>query len=866
MGFIISAALGTGMVLLAVIFILTLRHFRNLTGQLQRTKSDHEKRFRQQELLFAISQSFISSEDRGTLIHNALMMTGMFMQISRVSLARYNRDTNTLDFEYEWLNGKHKPPSLLKQRVYFGPGDPGYDTLITRGELYLVRGNTEQSSVPAVIPNTQGLKAFIHTPINVYGDFWGILYCDQCQKEQAWDNGDIQMVRLIASTITGLIIRSDTEEELRRMSSIVNSSPTYISWVTPQGQFKYINHGVLDISGYPRELLMEKGMAVLFDDENFKKITGEYIPAALEQGSHESEIPLVRKDGEIRTLTVLAFTTESKKQGVGIIALDITEKRRLEQELISAKELAEQSNRAKSNFLSRMSHEMRTPMNAIIGMTTIARSSHDSNKMEYCLGKIDEASIHLLGLINDILDMSKIEAGKLELSYSEFDFEKMLKKVTGMMSFRIDEKKQNFIVRIGRNVPPRIIADEQRLSQVLTNLLTNAVKFTPEEGTISLSVKKTADKNKLCALRFDVVDSGIGISNEQMKRLFTLFEQADGTIARKYGGTGLGLAISKSMIELMGGEIWAKSEPGKGAGFSFEITVERGKLPGEADPVKTNWNNLRILAVDDSWEVLEYFKEYAEQMKINCVVTPSGREACKMLEDREPPFDIVFTDWRMPELNGIELTEWIKSRFGKKVVVIMISAAEWEAIETDAKKAGVDGFIPKPLFPSALTDCINGYIKNIVPVNAEKQLPEEKNDFSGHTVLLAEDVEINREIIISLLEDTGIVITCAENGAEALRIFNEHPAKYSLILMDIHMPEMDGYEATRRIRASAAAEAKTIPIVAMTANVFKEDVEKCFAAGMNEHLGKPIELDKLLSLLRKYLLSCSNSEFKKMVK
>jgi PAS domain S-box-containing protein len=854
LGSIINAALGTGLVLLAVMFILMFRHFRKLTGQLQQTKSDHEKRFFQQELLSAISQSFISSEDQGTLIHNALMMTGMFMQISRVSLARYNRDANTLDFEYEWLNGKHSPPSLLKQSFHFGPGDPSYDALITRGELYLVCGNTENTSGPAVIPDILGLKAFIHTPINVYGNFWGILCCDQCENEQTWDKGDIQLIRLIANTIAGLIIRGGTEEELRRMSSIVNSSPTYISWVTPQGQFKYINRGVMNISGYPWELLMEKGMSVLFDEETFKKITGEYIPAALECGHHESEIPLLRKDGEIRILTVLAFTTESKKQGVGIIALDITEKRRLEQELISAKELAEQSNRAKSNFLSRMSHEMRTPMNAIIGMTTIARSSHDPNKMEYCLGKIDEASIHLLGLINDILDMSKIETGKLELSYSEFDFEKMLKKVTSIMNFRIDEKKQNFIVRIKRNVPPRIIADEQRLSQVLTNLLTNAVKFTPEEGTISLGIKKTADKNNLCTLRFDVVDSGIGISSEQMGKLFTLFEQADGTIARKYGGAGLGLAISKSMIELMGGEIWVKSEPGKGSGFSFEITVERGKPVDEADSMRINWNNLRILVVDDSWEVLEYFKEYAEQMKINCVVASNGVEACKLMagEDKTP-FDIVFVDWRMPEMNGIELTEHIRARFGKEVVVIMISAVEWESIEGEAKKAGVDGFIPKPLFPSALTDCINGSIKNRVPANARKRRREEKNNFSNRTVLLAEDVEINREIVISLLEDTGIVIICAGNGAEALNLFNENPAKYDLILMDIHMPEMDGYEATRRIRASAAAEAKTIPIVAMTANVFQEDIKKCLAAGMNDHLGKPVELDKLLFFLQKYL-------------
>jgi CheY-like chemotaxis protein len=304
----------------------------------------------------------------------------------------------------------------------------------------------------------------------------------------------------------------------------------------------------------------------------------------------------------------------------------------------------------------------------------------------------------------------------------------------------------------------------------------------------------------------------------------------------------------------MGGEIWVKSEAGKGSDFTFEITVEQGKDPEKTVSEKHTWDQLRILVVDDSWDVLEYFKEYAEQMKINCVVTPHSLEACTIVENEETPFDIVFVDWRMPEMNGIELTEKIKARFGNKVVVIMISATEWETIEEEAKKAGVDGFVPKPLFPSVLTDCINGCIAHINFVKAGEETAEQKDDFSGQTILLVEDVEINREIVIALLEDTGIVIDCAANGAEAVGLFTENPSKYRLIFMDIHMPEMDGYEATRRIRASSAAEAKTIPIVAMTANVFKEDVEKCIAAGMNDHLGKPVDLDRLMSQLRKHLL------------
>ncbi|MDR0877533.1 MAG: response regulator [Treponema sp.] len=714
-----------------------------------------KKRLRQQELMAAISQSFITPENKDTLIRNALMMIGMSMDISRAAVARLNKDTGRLAFEYEWINRNHGAEPLPREGAVFGPGEIFYDTFITRGDVYLSCSNIEENSILSRFLRPTGIKACLCVPIFIYNDFWGFLSIDNCRNVQIWDEGDIQTARLITNTLTGLIIRANTEEAL-----------------------------------------------------------------------------------------------------------------------FAAKELAEESSRAKGNFLSRMSHEMRTPMNAIIGMTTIAQSSHDREKMEYCLSKISEASIHLLGVINDILDMSKIESGKFDLSCSEFDFERMLEKVTGIMGFKVDEKKQNLIVKIEQDIPKRIISDEQRLSQVVTNLLSNAVKFTPVDGTIVLSVKKTDEKENFCTLRFDVTDTGIGITKEQMGKLFTLFEQADGTIARRYGGTGLGLAISKSIIELMGGEIWVESEGGKGSDFAFVITVEKGKSSGGAVKRPASWENLRILAVDDSWEVLEYFKEYADQMKIQCVTAGDGEEAYNLMNGNNP-FDIVFADWRMPGMNGIELTEKIKTRFGQKTVVVMISASEWETIEENAKKAGVDDFIPKPLFPSALTDCINGQLTKMSGAeDADEAEPDnETNIFAGCTILLAEDVEINREIVVSLLEETGVAIECAGNGVEAVRLFEENPGRYGIVLMDIHMPEMDGYEATRRIRALESgpefgAQTETprqqlettsnhrfaqVPIVAMTANVFKEDVEKCFAAGMNGHLGKPIDINELMKCLVKYL-------------
>jgi PAS domain S-box-containing protein len=832
-------------------------------GKLKNAEATLKRRLQQQELMATISQSFITSENQSTLFNNALFMLGAFMNVSNTLLARLNTGTNTLEYEHEWYHKDIHPPLTPKRSSTFGPGEISYDTFIIKGDVYLACDNVDENPELAVIYRPYGIKAFINVPIFVYGQFWGLLSVNEYRSSHGWDESDVQLLRLIANAIAGLVIRNNTEKQLVRMSSIVNSSPQYISYITPSGQFEYFNQGVLSISGYGAEELKDRGMDLLFDEHTVRQIHEEFIPYILEHGTFQTEIPLTRKDGNIRILSLSAFTTDAKKDGIGVIASDITEKRQLERDLITAKEQAEQSSQAKSNFLSRMSHEMRTPMNAIIGMTTIAQSSQDLERKEYCLSKINDASIHLLGVINDILDMSKIEAGKFELSYTEFNFEKLLQRIINVMNFKFAEKQQNLIIRVDQDIPESIIADEQGLAQVLTNLLANAGKFTPEKGTIKLSVSRiSADApsdNQFYTLRFEVADTGIGISEEQQKRLFSLFEQADGSIARKYGGTGLGLSISKSLVELMGGEIRVESELGQGATFIVELTVEKGNQTNGKLKYEINWKKINILVADDSPEVLEYFKDFTESLGMRCSIASNGIEAYNLIKaaydnSGEEPFDVVFTDWRMPLMNGIELTRKIKEQFGQNIVVIMISAAEWDSIAEEAKAAGVDGFISKPLFPSQILDCISSYL-NLQKFAKETPITIDKKGriFDGFTLLLAEDVEINREIVITLLEDTGIVIECAENGMEALSKFKEAPSKYRMILMDIHMPEMDGFEATRQIRALDIEEAKTIPIVAMTANVFREDIEKCLASGMNDHLGKPIDIEELLEKLKKHL-------------
>jgi PAS domain S-box-containing protein len=518
-----------------------------------------------------------------------------------------------------------------------------------------------------------------------------------------------------------------------------------------------------------------------------------------------------------------------------------------------AREAAEAASRSKSEFLSNMSHEMRTPMNAIIGMTSIGKMSDDIERKDYCLEKIEDASAHLLGVINDILDMSKIESGKFELSPDTFKFEKMLQKVVNVINFRVDEKEQSFSVHIDKAIPEILIGDDQRLAQVITNLLSNAVKFTPEQGSIRLDAHLLREEDGVCEIQINVTDSGIGISEQQQARLFNSFEQADSSTSRKFGGTGLGLAISKNIVEMMGGRIWIESELGKGATFAFTIRAERG-AGGRRNllDASVNLNNMRLLAVDDAPEIREYFEAVSERFGIACDVAAGGEDALSAI-GRSGPYDIYFVDYKMPGMDGIELSRRIKASGSGNSVVIMISSADRNAIETEAKRAGVDKYLPKPLFPSAIADCINECLGDNAGLRAADAQTAATDDFGRYRILLAEDVEINREIVLALLEPTSLAIDCAENGAEALRLYSEKPERYDMIFMDVQMPEMDGYEATRRIRALEADKAKPAPIVAMTANVFREDIEKCLEAGMDDHIGKPLDFNEVLEKLRKYL-------------
>ena len=528
------------------------------------------------------------------------------------------------------------------------------------------------------------------------------------------------------------------------------------------------------------------------------------------------------------------------------------------------KSLAEEKSQHKSEFLANMSHEIRTPINAIIGMTTLGQVATNPERKDYCLTRIEAASRHLLGLVNDVLDLSKIEANKLELAPSEFSFEKMLRQVVNVSCFKADEKHQKFTMYLDPEIPDVIYTDELRISQVITNLISNAVKFTPEYGNIHLGTKLIdINDNKSCTLRFEVKDTGIGIAPENISKVFDSFEQTESSMSRRFGGTGLGLSISKQLVEMMGGKIWVESVEEQGSSFYFTVKVMIGSDIINKSPNDVSWKSLRMLVVDDDPDLLTYFRDYTKSLGMTCDISTHADRAIEMVKENGG-YHIYFIDWRLPGKDGLSLINELRILVGESPIIIMISGANRDEIEPQVKAVGAR-FLSKPIFPSTILDIITENLAKITDISNYSNSPSHFHShseevelvemFSEKTILLVDDIEINREIVISLLETTELKIDSATNGKEAVQMFLATPLKYDLILMDVQMPEMDGYMATRTIRASAIdiPRAKTIPIIAMTANVFKEDIDRCHDSGMNDHLGKPIDFEILLEKLRQYL-------------
>ena len=780
--------------------------------------------------------------------------------------------------QYKWLSeaGKKAPEVPIGTAV---PYSKRWLDLFLRGE-YINGPIAQLPQEDQDLLGSLGLTSTITIPLYYQNKFWGVFCVDDVIKERYFTHDEIDMLHAVMLMLVNAVNRNLIQMELKaaleqnelrsaKLDMAVQASKVGL-WemeisnedsVNPEKVFIWSDEfrhmlGYKNETDFPNVLSSWSDLLHPEDKERSLNAFRAHLADTTGKTPFDIEYRLKKKNGEYSYFHAAGLTVRDYKGNpirvVGTLA-DVTETKNIILDSERQRIEAEAANKAKSNFLSTMSHEIRTPMNAIIGMTAIGKYSNDILKKDDALNKIDDASKHLLGIINDVLDMSKIEADKFELSPVSFDFEKMLQKIADVINLRVDEKRQKFFVHIDKDIPQTLIGDDQRLAQVITNLLSNATKFTPDEGTIRLDSRFISEVNGKCRIQISIEDTGIGINEEQKARLFKSFEQAESTTTRKYGGTGLGLAITKRIVELMDGEVWVESELGKGSKFIFTFLMERGaEVKKRMLDESVNWNNIRIFVVDDEAEIREFFIVVANNLGISCTVAVSGEEATDLIEV-DDNYNIYFVDWKLPGMNGIEFARQIHSRTNNNSIVTIFSSVDWSVIEEEARDAGIDKFLPKPLFPSVIVDVINTCISTKSEIKKDEDI-DYTDDFSNYSILLADDVDINREIVISLLEYTNLNIDCAENGANAVSMFKAAPDKYDMIFMDIQMPEMDGYEATRQIRVLDNAKAKTIPIIAMTANVFREDIEKCLEVGMNGHIGKPINLDEVLKELRQHLL------------
>ena len=539
---------------------------------------------------------------------------------------------------------------------------------------------------------------------------------------------------------------------------------------------------------------------------------------------------------------------------VGLGFTDIDEEMRESMEtnhaLSEALAAAEQANKAKTAFLSNMSHEIRTPMNAIIGLNSIALNEPTaSDKVKDYLVKIGASAQHLLGIINDILDMSRIESGRMIIKNEEFSFAKCIEQVNTIVSGQCRDKGLIYECVTRGKIDEYYIGDAMKLKQVLLNILGNAVKFTPEEGSIRFEIEEGPRFDSQATVRFIISDTGIGMSREYLPYIFDPFSQEDSSSTNRYGSTGLGMPITKNIVELMNGSIEVSSE--KGAGTVFTVTITLGEsdrktsgfYEGDLKP-----HEMSVLVIDDDRIALEHAQIVLGQVGITCDVAESGSEGIDMVRlhhARRDDYDLILIDWRMPDMDGLETTRRIRAIVENETPIIILTSFNWDDIADEAREAGVDTFVPKPLFAGSVMDEFREAFKR-----KNEDLLKNRADLKGRRILLAEDVIVNAEIMVMMLSMREMDVEVAENGRIAVEMFCSNPAGYyDAILMDMRMPEMDGLEATRTIRSSGRDDAATIPIIALTANAFDEDVQRSLQAGLNAHLSKPIQPQALFNTL-----------------
>lgn len=665
-------------------------------------------------------------------------------------------------------------------------------------------------------------------------------------------NVDIHDQKLLEEQVAG---------QLDFQQALIDAIPVPLFYKGADGRYIGVNRAYEQAFGVSREALIGKTVMDLeyLPQEIRTRFEQDAVQAMDGERSVHREVDLPYADGELHhTLFWLHGFARPDGTAGGTIGtfVDITDRQRAEQELRRAKELAEESTALKSNFLANMSHEIRTPMNAIIGMSHLALKSGLSPRQHDYVSKIQQAGQHLLGVINDILDFSKIEAGKLVVERQPFLLDRMLESVSDVVGYKAGAKGLELVCDVAGDVPPNLVGDALRLGQILINYANNAIKFT-ESGEISIAVRLLEAAGNQVRLRFEVRDTGIGLTEEQMGRLFQSFQQADTSTTRRYGGTGLGLAICKSLAELMGGEVGVESSFGKGSTFWVSVPLERG-APARVLLPPPDLRGTRVLVVDDNHTAATVLSDMLLAMGFVVEQAHSGLEALNRLREsiaQQQPFGLLLLDWHMPGMDGVELAGHIRSLGMPKVPqMLMVTAYGREDVMRAARAQGIETVLIKPVNASLLFDTLMQPLEGtgtagrctVAPAPAADELPL---DIRGASVLLVEDNELNQMVAMELLLDAGFAVDVAENGQIAIdRIERKH---YDAVLMDMQMPTMDGETATRLLRGNPRHA--QLPIIAMTANAMEADRQRCFAAGMNDHVAKPIEPAALWAALARWI-------------
>ncbi|MCV2422027.1 response regulator [Paucibacter sp. DJ2R-2] len=666
--------------------------------------------------------------------------------------------------------------------------------------------------------------------------------------------------------------QAELAERDRFMRSLVDVLPGLVGYWDTNLQCRFSNSAYQEWFGRTTQQMLGISMSELLGPELFAK-NEAYINAVLRGQVQHFERTLVKPDGS-SGYTWAHYVPDIDGEvvrGFFVLVADITEIKQaqftlqsMNQELELRTRQAESASAAKAQFLANMSHELRTPMNAVLGMLQLMRRTDLTPRQVDYVDKSQIAAKSLLSILNDILDFSKIDAGKMTLDPQPFQFSRLLDDLSVVLSASVGEKSIEVLFRVASQFPNELTGDALRLKQILINLASNAIKFT-DRGEVVIAVDSIASDEQRVTARFSIQDSGIGIPSDKLETIFEGFSQAEASTTRRFGGTGLGLAISRRFVELMGGQLTVHSELGKGSCFSFEVTFERAKTHAEPQPQPPSALPLRVLAIDDSAASLDLLSVYGREFGWHMQVAASGPQGLAALAEaaeNDRSFDVVLVDWRMPEMDGWEVCERIRRNGSNNPpVLIMVTAHGREVLSKKAElsRRTLDGFLVKPVTPAMLLDAVTEAHNKL---NANGEGARRSSHVSalllkGLRILLAEDSPLNQQVATELLSDEGATVFLAEDGQAAVDAVRSAEAPFDLVLMDVQMPKMDGYEASRRIRRELGHAA--LPIIAMTANAMPADRQACLDAGMNDHIGKPIDFSELVEIVRRHAMRLSSA-------